>query len=179
MNDAHDIVWLPRREVLFARDAEWEDERAPFELFEDSTWDVPGPRRRFCYARVRSRDAAGVPRVTETWVPAGLIPPGTLASLDDKAVLRVLCERNPEAEAVRASESVSFEIPDKRTRRLLLLGPCEAVLRIDRVLYNQDDEPLMVQEIATKDPDLTYHRNLVWEREVCYEKAFDLDIDCL
>lgn len=59
-----------------------------------------------------------------------------------------------------------------------LLESGEAVLFVYRVFWSDEGEPLLVQEITTKDRSLTYHRNLVWEREVCYEKALDNDIDC-
>lgn len=60
-----------------------------------------------------------------------------------------------------------------------ILDPLEAVLHIYRVFYNDAHEPLMVQEIVSKEAHLTYYRNLVWEREVWYEKVFDQDGECL
>jgi hypothetical protein len=173
---AHSIICDPPiREVLIAEEREWGAKVEVGTWLEGTPWDDPLRfPNRILYARVLHRDIRRHKpvRVVESWSPAGLTSPELLKEYDDEAAASLLAREGGEkARARSVSESVALRKPDEDIRVLMELGPCTRVFFVWRIYYNEDCEPVLVQQLAIRsDRVLSHERDLQWDRERCPQR---------
>ncbi|MGH2749832.1 MAG: UTRA domain-containing protein [Actinomycetota bacterium] len=158
----------PIREVLVAEETEWDTKVEIGTWFEGTPWDDPMRfPDRISHARVLHRDIKRHKpvRVVDSWSPAGLATPELLKEYDDEVVLALLAREGGEkAEARSISESIALRRPDEDIRALMELGPRTPAFLMWRIYYNDDCEPVLVQQLAIRsDRVLSHERDLQWQ----------------
>jgi len=161
--------------VLVAEEIPWGAKVEVGTWFEGTPWDDPLRfPNRISYARVLHRDISRrrPVRVVESWSPAGLASPELLMEYDDEAVVSLLAREGGEkARARSVSESIALRKPDEDIRALMGPGPRTPVFFVWRIYYNEDCEPVLVQQLAIRsDRVLSHERDLQWEREQCPQR---------
>jgi GntR family transcriptional regulator len=102
---------------------------------------------------LRSRSHDGQPlMVTEAWLPLRYAPSVTAEALRHRALFELLEASG--ATLGRFAQEITAEIADPQRARLLGVDIGAALLRIDRVVHDADDDPLMRNSI-TVDPRRT------------------------
>jgi hypothetical protein len=167
---AHSIICDPPiREVLVAEEIQWGAKVEVGTWFEGTSWDDLRFPDRISYARVLHRDIRRhrPVRVVDSWSPARLASPELLKEYDGEAVASLLAREGGEkARARSVSESIALRKPDEDIRVLMELGPRTRIFFVWRIYYNEDCEPVLVQQLAIRsDRVLSHERDLQWERE--------------